>query len=149
MSELWYQGPDPVDVPGGHEWNRRRNIAWVDAESDASSRPAARGHDSLDLSQLPRNAERSRDECREERQVSALRGGNDDSCEHASGVAFLRKELAWASIADIQVHRCIPVDKRHNAKIDYPALYKLVAHEKLSSAIERRRRCSISNCNAA
>jgi len=66
----------------------------------------------------------------------------------STDLAFLRKELGWASIDEIQVHRCIPVDKRHNAKIDYPALYKLVAHEKSSSAIERRIRCSISNCNA-
>jgi acyl-CoA synthetase (AMP-forming)/AMP-acid ligase II len=66
----------------------------------------------------------------------------------STDLTFLRRELAWASIDEIQVHNYIPVDKRHNAKIDYPALYKLVAHEKLSSAIERRIRCSLSNCNA-
>ena len=66
----------------------------------------------------------------------------------STDLAFLRKELGWASIDEIQVHRYIPVDKRHNAKIDYPALYKLVAHERSSSAIERRIRCSISNSNA-
>jgi hypothetical protein len=49
----------------------------------------------------------------------------------STDLTFLRKELGWASIDEIQVHRYIPVDKRHNAKIDYPALYKLVAHEKL------------------
>jgi acyl-CoA synthetase (AMP-forming)/AMP-acid ligase II len=41
-------------------------------------------------------------------------------------LALLKKELAWASIDEIQVHRPIPVDKRHNAKIDYPALHELV-----------------------
>ncbi len=39
----------------------------------------------------------------------------------------LRQTVAWARIDEIQVHTHIPVDKRHNAKIDYPALKKLVA----------------------
>lgn len=34
--------------------------------------------------------------------------------------------LAWASIDDVCVVARIPVDKRHNAKIDYPALRALV-----------------------
>jgi len=42
-------------------------------------------------------------------------------------LAALKRALAWAHIDEIQVHRSIPVDKRHNAKIDYPALCKLVS----------------------
>jgi len=38
----------------------------------------------------------------------------------------LTQALAWVHIDEIQVHKRIPVDKRHNAKIDYPALYKLL-----------------------
>ena len=38
----------------------------------------------------------------------------------------LRQGLAWARIDEIRVHEHIPVDKRHNAKIDYPALKKLL-----------------------
>jgi acyl-CoA synthetase (AMP-forming)/AMP-acid ligase II len=38
----------------------------------------------------------------------------------------LRRELAWTELDDIRVFRHIPVDKRHNAKIDYPALYRLL-----------------------
>ncbi|MBI4640343.1 MAG: AMP-binding protein [Candidatus Tectomicrobia bacterium] len=41
-------------------------------------------------------------------------------------IAQLKEALAWAHIDEIQVYRHIPVDKRHNAKIDYRALYKLL-----------------------
>lgn len=34
--------------------------------------------------------------------------------------------LHWAGLDEIRTCRSIPVDKRHNAKIDYPALYKLL-----------------------
>ncbi len=36
----------------------------------------------------------------------------------------LAQELAWAHIDEIQVHKRLPVDGRHNAKIDYPALHR-------------------------
>jgi acyl-CoA synthetase (AMP-forming)/AMP-acid ligase II len=38
----------------------------------------------------------------------------------------LRRQLEWAGIDAIHVRRHIPVDKRHNAKIDYPALHRLM-----------------------
>jgi acyl-CoA synthetase (AMP-forming)/AMP-acid ligase II len=38
----------------------------------------------------------------------------------------LRTAVAWAEIDDIVVVDRIPVDRRHNAKIDYPALRRLV-----------------------
>jgi olefin beta-lactone synthetase len=41
--------------------------------------------------------------------------------------AALRQHLAWARIDRIAVVRHLPVDQRHNAKIDYPALQKLLA----------------------
>jgi acyl-CoA synthetase (AMP-forming)/AMP-acid ligase II len=37
----------------------------------------------------------------------------------------LRTELAWAGLDEIRPFDHLPVDKRHNAKIDYPALRKL------------------------
>jgi len=48
------------------------------------------------------------------------------------GVQFsgLKASLAWAQIDAIQVLRKLPVDKRHNAKIDYPALQALLEKEK-------------------
>ncbi|MGH2360381.1 MAG: AMP-binding protein [bacterium] len=58
------------------------------------------------------------------RRILAVQLQDHKAC---TDLAFLRKELAWASIDEIQIHRSIPVDKRHNAKIDYPALYKLVS----------------------
>lgn len=49
--------------------------------------------------------------------------------EHApfAGKAALGQTIAWAAIDAIQVYRHLPVDKRHNAKIDYPALNRLLA----------------------
>ena len=41
----------------------------------------------------------------------------------------LRELLSWALLDDIHVTRRIPVDRRHNAKIDYPALEKLLDRE--------------------
>jgi acyl-CoA synthetase (AMP-forming)/AMP-acid ligase II len=39
----------------------------------------------------------------------------------------LRTALPWARLADFVVVPRIPVDARHNAKVDYPALRKLIA----------------------
>jgi acyl-CoA synthetase (AMP-forming)/AMP-acid ligase II len=36
------------------------------------------------------------------------------------------QELAWFKIDEVRYLKTIPVDKRHNAKIDYPALYRLL-----------------------
>ena len=49
--------------------------------------------------------------------------------EHASSLdkEALAQAVAWAGIDSIQVYRHLPVDKRHNAKIDYPALKRLLA----------------------
>jgi acyl-CoA synthetase (AMP-forming)/AMP-acid ligase II len=40
----------------------------------------------------------------------------------AGELAGIKQSLAWAHLAEIRVLKRIPVDKRHNAKIDYPAL---------------------------
>jgi acyl-CoA synthetase (AMP-forming)/AMP-acid ligase II len=49
--------------------------------------------------------------------------------EHPAGskdMAALKAKLSWAAIDRIVVLRRIPVDPRHNAKIDYPALNALL-----------------------
>ena len=38
----------------------------------------------------------------------------------------LRARLSWARLDDVLLVRRIPVDSRHNAKIDYPALRRLL-----------------------
>jgi acyl-CoA synthetase (AMP-forming)/AMP-acid ligase II len=38
----------------------------------------------------------------------------------------LRAALAWTHLDEVRPCRRIPVDKRHNAKIDYPGLYRLL-----------------------
>ena len=49
-------------------------------------------------------------------------------------VEHLRARLAWAHLADILVVERIPVDARHNAKVDYPALARLLRERSLSNA---------------
>jgi acyl-CoA synthetase (AMP-forming)/AMP-acid ligase II len=41
-------------------------------------------------------------------------------------LAAIRKTLAWACLDEVRVCRQIPVDGRHNAKIDYPGLRRLL-----------------------
>ncbi|HVO84882.1 MAG TPA: AMP-binding protein [Syntrophobacteria bacterium] len=38
----------------------------------------------------------------------------------------LHARLSWAQVDEIEILRRIPVDRRHNAKIDYPALRRMV-----------------------
>jgi acyl-CoA synthetase (AMP-forming)/AMP-acid ligase II len=42
-------------------------------------------------------------------------------------LASLKESLAWAHLDEIRVFKHLPVDQRHNAKIDYPALRKMLA----------------------
>jgi acyl-CoA synthetase (AMP-forming)/AMP-acid ligase II len=41
-------------------------------------------------------------------------------------VETLKTELKWAQLDEVWLCDCVPVDKRHNAKIDYPALLALL-----------------------
>jgi acyl-CoA synthetase (AMP-forming)/AMP-acid ligase II len=38
----------------------------------------------------------------------------------------LRQDLLWSSVDEIRILRRLPVDKRHNGKIDYPTLQRLL-----------------------
>jgi acyl-CoA synthetase (AMP-forming)/AMP-acid ligase II len=40
----------------------------------------------------------------------------------------IRQVLAWTHLDEIRVCKRIPVDKRHNAKVDYPALHRTLDH---------------------
>jgi olefin beta-lactone synthetase len=44
-----------------------------------------------------------------------------------SELDVLKQSLAWARLAAVRVVPHIPVDRRHNGKVDYPALRKLLA----------------------
>jgi acyl-CoA synthetase (AMP-forming)/AMP-acid ligase II len=39
---------------------------------------------------------------------------------------MLDRELSWAHVDEVRVCRTLPVDSRHNAKIDYPALHRML-----------------------
>jgi len=41
--------------------------------------------------------------------------------------AVLMRDLVWAKIRRVELVKEIPVDKRHNAKVDYPALRKMLS----------------------
>ncbi|HKB40059.1 MAG TPA: AMP-binding protein [Gemmataceae bacterium] len=38
----------------------------------------------------------------------------------------LRESLTWTRLDEVRVLKQVPVDKRHNAKVDYPALHRLL-----------------------
>ena len=40
--------------------------------------------------------------------------------------ADLMDRLAWTRVADVVIVPRIPVDRRHNAKVDYPALVEML-----------------------
>jgi len=42
-------------------------------------------------------------------------------------LSALHASLGWASLDDLRLLKQIPVDKRHNAKVDYPALFQLLS----------------------
>ncbi|HEV8378904.1 MAG TPA: AMP-binding protein [Tepidisphaeraceae bacterium] len=47
-------------------------------------------------------------------------------CSEEMNMAELQKSLAWAQLDSIRNLKDIPVDKRHNAKVDYPELRRLM-----------------------
>jgi olefin beta-lactone synthetase len=58
------------------------------------------------------------------RRLLAIEPEGDFTPEQADS---LREKLAWAHVAEVRVLPSLPMDARHNAKIDYPALRKLLA----------------------
>jgi acyl-CoA synthetase (AMP-forming)/AMP-acid ligase II len=44
-------------------------------------------------------------------------------------LARLRRDLNWAHLDAVKIYPALPVDRRHNAKIDYPALHQLLKKE--------------------
>jgi acyl-CoA synthetase (AMP-forming)/AMP-acid ligase II len=57
----------------------------------------------------------------------------------AADLAALKDRLAWAAIDEVQLWPRIPVDTRHNAKIDYPALSRALDRPPLGFAGTLRR----------
>jgi acyl-CoA synthetase (AMP-forming)/AMP-acid ligase II len=50
--------------------------------------------------------------------------------------AALESDLAWAHVERILVVPHVPVDRRHNAKVDYPALARLLKRERKGSPLK-------------
>lgn len=53
--------------------------------------------------------------------VLELHGSIDDAQFHS-----IREKLCWASLDEIRIYKRLPVDRRHNAKIDYTSLHSLL-----------------------
>lgn len=45
----------------------------------------------------------------------------------AAAIDLIRSTLAWAHLDEVRFVRAIPMDRRHNSKVDYPALHGLLA----------------------
>lgn len=54
------------------------------------------------------------------RRVLAVEGSDID-------LSALARALSWARLDEVRLVRTIPVDRRHNAKVDYPALRRVLA----------------------
>jgi olefin beta-lactone synthetase len=50
----------------------------------------------------------------------------DEGADRDAVTGRLRERLAWARLGDVLVVPRIPVDARHNAKVDYPALARML-----------------------
>jgi hypothetical protein len=53
--------------------------------------------------------------------------------------ALLKSRLAWAQIERVLVLPRIPVDRRHNAKVDYPALDRILKRQTLRYLLNQAR----------
>ena len=62
-----------------------------------------------------------------DQRILALEFANHAS---SSSIAAIRQTVAWADLDAIRVYKHLPMDKRHNAKIDYPALWRLLEKSK-------------------
>jgi acyl-CoA synthetase (AMP-forming)/AMP-acid ligase II len=66
------------------------------------------------------------------RSALVVRGGRRalavelESGADPAALCVLQSDLAWADLDAVLPLRQIPVDRRHNAKVDYPALYRLL-----------------------
>ncbi len=47
----------------------------------------------------------------------------------------LKEKLSWAALDEIRIYPRLPVDARHNAKIDYPALRRLLDRSPLTAQV--------------
>ena len=52
-----------------------------------------------------------------------------NSCLTKTGLSQLKAALQWAAVDDIRVLKRIPLDARHNAKVNYPQLLRLMEKE--------------------
>jgi len=117
----------------GAVWHRTGDAGYLDGEGRLwlLGRCAARLDDARGVL-YPFPVERAAMESQGVRRAAVVaHGGRRVLLVEPGGAAqpnprALRDRVAWACIDEVRVIRRIPVDKRHNAKVDYPALRRLL-----------------------
>jgi acyl-CoA synthetase (AMP-forming)/AMP-acid ligase II len=119
---------------GGETWHRTGDAGCVDLEGKLwlLGRCAARIRDRQGVL-YPFTVETAADSLAAVRRSACVRAGGRrtlvvEPTEHATAAewALLKSRLAWAQIERVLVLPRIPVDRRHNAKVDYPGLDRIL-----------------------
>jgi len=130
-------GDDEVKIRDGDRvWHRTGDAGYIDGDGrlwllGRCGAKAVTGGDTLypfaveaAASDVP-GLRRSAFACRRGRRILVVEVEGD---ARAIREALLRR-LSWARLDDIVIARRVPVDARHNAKVDYQALHRLLARQ--------------------
>ena len=116
-------------------WHRTGDAGYLDARWPAvAARPvpgAGRGRPRRRLSLLGRVRRHALRRACSGRRSPSTPAPACCWCSQCAGqtpdLAQVAAELAWAHLAEVREYPVIPVDRRHNAKVDYTALPRLLA----------------------
>jgi acyl-CoA synthetase (AMP-forming)/AMP-acid ligase II len=115
---MWHRTGDAGYLDGtGRLWLLGRCVARIDDEHGTAYPFAAEA-----VAYTDPNVRRAALLAHRGRRVLAIQSYGRGSVD----TRRLRQELAWAHVNEVCVLSHIPVDKRHNAKIDYPRLRELM-----------------------
>jgi olefin beta-lactone synthetase len=132
---------------GGETWHRTGDAGCVDPEGNLwlIGRCAARISDQQGVL-YPFTVEAAADSLAAVQRSACVRAGGRrtlvvEPAANATAAewALLKSRLAWAQIERVLVLPRIPVDRRHNAKVDYPALDRILKRQTLRYLLNQAR----------